>query len=146
MNVQPAESERGFTMVEVLVAAFLLLVALVAVGSSLNHSGGVNTSARDHARAAFVAQTHLERLLAQGYDVLPTGGDLDANVTGFNQTVDEDDDGQNDFIVRWFVQDNQPVSGSKLIMVRVGPLHSASGVDQRERLVTFATYLARRGT
>lgn len=142
--MQSAESARGFTIVEALVASFLLLVALVTVGASLTLSGGVNTSARDHASAAFVAQTQMENLLAQGYDALATGGDLDTNVVGFNQSVDQDGDGQRDFIVRWFVQDDQPVSGSKLIMVRVGPLHSTSGVEQRQRLVTFTTYLARR--
>ena len=146
MNVQPAESERGFTMVEVLVAGALLLVALVTVSASLNLSVGVNTSARDHARAAFVAEAHMERLLAQGYAVLPTGGGVDASVEGFNTTIDQDDDGRNDFIVRWFVQDNQPVSGSKLIMVRVAPLQSTSGVDQLNRMVTLTTYLAQRGT
>jgi prepilin-type N-terminal cleavage/methylation domain-containing protein len=57
-------AERGFTLVEVLVAAFVLTVGLTAVVAGLQHARSGLETARGETTAAFLAEQRLEYLKA----------------------------------------------------------------------------------
>jgi prepilin-type N-terminal cleavage/methylation domain-containing protein len=56
--------ERGFTLAEVLVAAFVLAVGLTAVVTGLQYAQGGLEAARGETTAAFLAEQRLEHLKA----------------------------------------------------------------------------------
>jgi len=58
-------AEDGFTLVEVLIAALILILGTIALVTSLSVSRGLTTSAQAHQAAAAVAAQELERVEAQ---------------------------------------------------------------------------------
>lgn len=59
-----SSGERGFTLAEVLVAAFVLAVGLTAVVTGLQYARGGLEAARGETMAAFLAEQRLEHLKA----------------------------------------------------------------------------------
>jgi len=72
--------ERGFTLAEVLVAAFVLAVGLTAVVTGLQYARGGLEAARGETMAAFLAEQRLEHLKASSL-VSWTAADLRAGTT-----------------------------------------------------------------
>ena len=71
---------RGFTLVEVLVAAFVLVVGLTAVVTGLQYARGGIEAARGETTAAFLAEQRLEHLKAVSLASWPAA-DLRAGTT-----------------------------------------------------------------
>ncbi len=61
-------SERGFTLVEVLVALLLVSVALMALGGVFDAAGRESLSAQRHEQAISVAQRQLEQIRSLRWD------------------------------------------------------------------------------
>lgn len=61
----PANQQKGFTLVEVLVALAVLTIALAAVMRALSQSIDTSASLRDHTLAMWVAQNRLAKHLAE---------------------------------------------------------------------------------
>src|SRR5436305_969163 len=81
------KSERGFTLLEVLVATTIMAVAVAGLMSSLNTSLLNAGKLTDHDRAANIARAKMDELLLQAK--LPhnveIGGPLDPAMTGWKQ-------------------------------------------------------------
>lgn len=79
MNL-PQSGERGFTLAEVLVAAFVLTVGLTAVVTGFQYARGALEAARGETTAAFLAEQRLEHLKAVSLASWPAA-DLAAGTT-----------------------------------------------------------------
>ena len=74
--------ERGFTLVETIVAAAILMVALVALAELLAVSVRMHQIGRDSASAARLAQDKFEEMMKMNFGTNPAiqvGGALNAN-------------------------------------------------------------------
>jgi len=95
-------SERGFTLIEVLIALVLLAVALAAMVPTLLHTIRGNSFAGDATLAATYAQAKLEELRRRAFDNPdPSVTDDLVGLCGSMQT-DTTADG---FVVKWQVKD-----------------------------------------
>ncbi|HLQ21746.1 MAG TPA: type II secretion system protein [Gemmatimonadales bacterium] len=94
-------SEAGFTLVEALVAIVILVFGLIAVTNLMLVAASSNSVANQATAAATVAAQRLELLKAQPFTSLAVGGDLDSDVTNFNQ--DDDVAGVGRIHTRWTV-------------------------------------------
>jgi Tfp pilus assembly protein PilV len=100
-GVQLPQSEAGFTLMEALIAMMILTFGLIAVANLMIVAASSNTVANQATAAATVAAQRLELLKAQPFTSLAVGGDLDSDVTNFNQ--DDDLPGVGRIHTRWQV-------------------------------------------
>ena len=105
---------HGFTLIEVVLALFLIAVCLVStaplfvVAKQQNAAGGEDTA------LGAIATRHLERLHSIDYHFLEPGGDLEAEIDGYL------DDSEPGYLVRWVIADDPGAVGLlKVITVRV---------------------------
>jgi type IV pilus modification protein PilV len=94
-------SEAGFTLVEALVAIVILVFGLIAVTNLMLVAASSNSVANQSTAAATIAAQRLEQLKAQPFTSLTTGGDVDSDLTNFNQ--DDDVPGVGRIHTRWAV-------------------------------------------
>lgn len=94
-------SEAGFTLVEALVAIVILVFGLIAVTNLMLVAASSNSVANQATAAATIAAQRLEQLKAQPFTSLTAGGDLDSDVTNFNQ--DDNVPGVGRIHTRWAV-------------------------------------------
>ncbi len=104
----------GFTLVEVVLALFLLAVGVIATAPLFVYAARENAVGGDLGVVGDLAVRHMELLRATDYAILANGGDLSSNVNGFY------DDSEPGFAVRWVIADNpNPPASTKTISVRV---------------------------
>ena len=72
-------SERGFTLIEVMVSLVIVAFALTAIAASMNQMIDSATAMRDRTYASWIAQNKIAELRLAGTipDVSTTSGDLD---------------------------------------------------------------------
>lgn len=138
-------SERGFSLIEAVVAAGMVAGALAALAQVLALSIGNNVSARSGSAAMVLAGQKMEELRAMRWDEAGAGaspGDtLSGNVAGYVDYVDQSGHvlGGGDtapagtvYIRRWSVVPLPASPGALLLQVRV----TKPGRDDAARLVT----------
>jgi prepilin-type N-terminal cleavage/methylation domain-containing protein len=79
-------SERGFTLVETLIASIVLTVALVALAELLAVSVRMHQIGRDSASAARLAQDKFEEMMKMNFNTNPAiqvGGNLATNTANY---------------------------------------------------------------
>ena len=142
------QSERGFTLVEIMVATVILSIGLLASASMQLSAVRVNSSANGMTAATNLAQSSLEELMARQYTQAFTDPDLigdeavggtlepftDSNSNGlwdFGESyVDSNGNSVWDaahvdpnpppgYTITWSVIDNRPVEHAKLIRIYV---------------------------
>lgn len=64
---------RGMSLIEVMAALLILMVAFIALVQSFPFSQTIVKTAENSTKAAYLAQSKLEELLALNYDNLPVG-------------------------------------------------------------------------
>ncbi|MBW1901310.1 MAG: prepilin-type N-terminal cleavage/methylation domain-containing protein [Deltaproteobacteria bacterium] len=132
-----AKKEAGFTLVELIVAVFVLSVGLLAVGSMQIGSVKGNSTANGITQGITWAENQVERLIERAYDD-PLLADTDGD--GTNQDADsdgQDDNGgnfglddvtvatadnsltQGDYTVLWNVAENVVVNNTKTVNIIV---------------------------
>ncbi|MCD6198997.1 MAG: prepilin-type N-terminal cleavage/methylation domain-containing protein [Deltaproteobacteria bacterium] len=90
------DDQRGFSLIEILIAITVFAIGILAVGNMQITAIKGNSFANDLTEAVTLAQSKMEELISLNYnDPLLDDGDLD----GTNQDLDDDgiDDGGNDF-------------------------------------------------
>lgn len=81
--ISPRAHERGFTLIEALIAMVILAFGMIAVSNLLIVAASSNTVANQSTAATTTATEALERLKAQPFGLLAAGGDLDNDVAGY---------------------------------------------------------------
>jgi len=127
------DTERGFTLVEVLVAMLIFAFGILAVINMQYVASQTNTRSRHVTEGMLIAQNRVEQLMALPYDhttLADDGGgdDLNAGVDSqAGKTVDEEllDAGHREspaqpyYRVGWNVRDDWPYAETKTIRVIV---------------------------
>lgn len=109
MNAHMKRSEKGFSLVEVLVALSIFIIGLLAVAKVLDTSIQYTSSARLLTEATEIAQYQMEELMSAPYNDL----DLDESLSPYGP------DSIGHYRVSWTVQDNVPLSAMKTIQLTV---------------------------
>ena len=99
-------TDRGFTLVEVMIGMAIFFIGFLAIGSMQIAAINGNAGAREATEAATRATDQLETLIALPYESI-----VDGEVT----------DGA--YNVTWDVTNNTPLDNTKTIMVTVEWLH-----------------------
>src|SRR5688572_30532743 len=104
--------ERGFSLIEALVALVIFAFVLAGLGVLMLATTETNTQARRQTTALTVAQQKLEELMATSFTAI-TGGNDTVNEAGISA-------GANAYYTRvWTVASNSPGAGMKTIVVTV---------------------------
>jgi type IV pilus assembly protein PilV len=99
---QPMDN-RGFTLVEVMIGMAIFAIGFLAVSAMQITAIQGNGSAREGTEAATLAAAQAERLMAQPYASIVTGGPMTNGA----------------YTLSWNVADDSPVNGTKTITIRV---------------------------
>jgi len=104
--------EKGFTLIEVLMASLVLVVGLGVIGSIVSGMVQKNFYGQRHTQAVILAQNKIEELLTAGYDSdLLDEGDYENANNPINATADS----SGVFFQFWKVEDVKPIDRSKYI-------------------------------
>lgn len=106
-------SERGFSLVEVLVALFLITIGVLAAAPMFIYATQGNAVGADFGSGGALGVERMELLRSQPYSALAAGGGLTSDVTGYFDTSDPG------YRVRWQITDNVSPANTKTIEVRV---------------------------
>lgn len=128
--VNKKRNQSGFSLVEVMVALFLISIGVLAAAPMFIYAIQGNAVGADFGSAGALAVERMEILRAQSYSTHVAGGNLSSNSTGYFDTGDPD------FIVRWTVADNISPSGTKTITVRATALGQRVGLNKQVTLTT----------
>jgi prepilin-type N-terminal cleavage/methylation domain-containing protein len=125
-------NERGFTLLEMLIAVTLLAVVVLGVAPMFMMAAERSAAGADMGLVGALAVETMESLRAEPMFNLAAGGSLisDATVGGtpyFNGS-------EPGYIVRWQVTDNATPVGGKRLTVRALALRQVSGVPKEVTL------------
>ena len=109
-------SEKGFTLVEVIMASLILIVGMGIIGSIISDITRKNFFSSRHTQAVILAQNKIEELLKDGYES-PTlnEGDYENPLNPVNATGDS----AGVFYQYWTIEDLRPIPKSKQITSKV---------------------------
>lgn len=124
------KSQRGITLIEIMVAMVLFGIGLSMALRTLPDSNVVTTKARNITKATNLAQEQIEHLMGIDY------GNADLNA---GTHTDADNPLDNHFTRSWVVADDNPVADMKRIDVTVSFQTAA-----KDSTVTLSTYLTSR--
>ena len=137
-------NERGMTLVELLVAAFIITVGLVAIGGGFQIATSGVATGQQQTIATLLAEQRLEAIKA--FAVSTAGGQGFANVTSTNFAATEDYGAITNYTTyRRTTTITNPTTSTKRITVSVfwRPV-AVSGTTNAERDVTVSVVLASR--
>ena len=106
---------RGYTLIEVLIALAIFAIGFLSLASIQIKSITQNASARMYTDATVMAVESLERLISLPYN----HSDLNQGNNPHRMTADG-------YTIEWNVQDNVPVASAKTITVNVTGANSYS--------------------
>jgi type IV pilus assembly protein PilV len=102
-------NEKGFTLVEVLIAVSIFAVGLLAVAMMLDTAIQYNSSARSISEATEIAHSQMEQLMNSPYD----DASLDEASSPYGPNTIAN------YNVSWTVRENVPMSAMKTISLSV---------------------------
>jgi prepilin-type N-terminal cleavage/methylation domain-containing protein len=96
-SLRKAHKQRGFTLIETMVAILILTIGLVGTAALMSSSVNMGAHARYQSTAALLASEKMEDLsrFPSGDPSLSTGGTLTADVAGFSDSVQISSDNGN---------------------------------------------------
>jgi prepilin-type N-terminal cleavage/methylation domain-containing protein len=127
----PGHGARGFSLVEVLVALFLIALGVLAAAPMFVYAMQGNASGADFGSVGAIAVEQMEQLRSQTFASLAAGGSLTVSQTGYS------DLGDPEYIVRWRITDNATPATIKTITVRVIAVRQVVGQRKEITLTTL---------
>jgi type IV pilus modification protein PilV len=126
--------QAGFTLIEALVAMFILSFGIAAIANLMLVAASSNSVGNATTASAAIASREMERLKAVPYNTLTVGGDLNNNAAGFFR---EDNVPGVGFIrTRWTVtQTNDPQV--RFITLRSQAEGALTGARSRAQFTVF---------
>ena len=110
------ERQKGFTLVEVIMASIILLIGLGIIGAVVSGLVSKNFYGQRHTQAVILSQNKIEELLNDGYE----SDNLDqGNYSNPLNPVNATGDSSGVFNQYWSIQDVQPIQRSKQIISTV---------------------------
>jgi len=100
------KTERGFSLLETMLAMLIMLMILLSVAQLFGMSVAVNKAADDITQVTSLASEMIEQLKFRGYDGLTAGGSLASDATGYFDLPSVDEDADAEFTRRWQLTDN----------------------------------------
>ena len=125
------ESSSGFTLVEVIVALFLIGLGVLAEAPMFMYAMQGNAVGGEKGEAGALAVEQMEILRATPYGSLTIGGSLTVDTTGYVDVTDPD------HTVRWLIAANTAPTGSMVITVRVIPSGTIPGSSREVTLTSI---------
>jgi Tfp pilus assembly protein PilV len=110
--VKANDSQRGTSLLEVLIALFLLAVAVVSLAPLFITSADIGAAGGEIGMLNSVANDRMETLRATPFHALGAGGSLTSDVSGYSDTSNPD------FTVRWEIVNGGGPTGTRTITVR----------------------------
>jgi prepilin-type N-terminal cleavage/methylation domain-containing protein len=124
---------RGFSLIEVLVALFLLQLAILALAPLFIFATQATASSGTMGAVGAAAVERMELLRETDFDLLTAGGSLTSDVTGYSDTTDPD------VILRWEVTDDATPPTMKTIEVRAISTEAVLGLPKEITLTNLVT-------
>ena len=121
--------ERGFSLVEVLVALFVIALGVLAAAPMFVYAMQGNAAGADFGSVGAIAVERMELLRSQTFGSLTAGGNLASSVTDYSDLSDPQ------YIVRWRIQDNATPPTTKVITIRAIAVRQVVG-QRKEITVT----------
>ena len=109
-------SEKGFTLIEIIVALFILVLGVAMSGTVLTTVVKKNFLSLRHTQAVNLAQNKIEELMNEGYVSTSMGEGSYSNPLN---PVNETGDSNGVFYQYWEIEDVNPIERAKLITSRV---------------------------
>ena len=110
------KSERGFTLIEVIMASLMLVIGIGIVGSIISVIVQRNFYSQRHTQAVLLAQNKIEELLNDGYSNSNLNEDSYENTLN---PVNATGDSNGIFYQFWTIDDLNPIPRSKLITSKI---------------------------
>ncbi|HXV75366.1 MAG TPA: prepilin-type N-terminal cleavage/methylation domain-containing protein [Candidatus Polarisedimenticolaceae bacterium] len=123
--------ERGFSLVEVLVALFLIALGVLAAAPMFVYAMQGNATGADFGSVGAIAVERMELLRASSFVSLAAGGSLTVSQSGYSDLSDPD------FIVRWRITDDAAPPSVKTITVRAIAVRQVVGQRKEITLTTL---------
>ncbi|MGH9749425.1 MAG: type IV pilus modification PilV family protein [Candidatus Polarisedimenticolia bacterium] len=123
--------QGGFTLVEVLLALFLMGIALLAAAPMFVHAMKQNATGADLGTVGAAAAERMELLRSGDFDALPAGGSLTIDVPGYLDASDPA------VVVRWQIVDNGAPATLKTVSVRAVAVRQVIGLRKEIVLSTL---------
>ena len=121
----------GFTLIEVLIALFLMGLALLAAAPMFVSAVKVTASGADYGSVGARAVDWMEDWRRPDFFNLPAGGSLTTNIAGYYDLT------QPPFTVRWTITDDATPATLKTVTVRVIATRLAIGLQKEITLTTL---------
>jgi prepilin-type N-terminal cleavage/methylation domain-containing protein len=126
-----AAEARGFSLVEVLVALFLIGLGVLAAAPMFIYAMQGNATGADFGSVGAIAVERMEQLRSLTFANLPAGGSLTVSQNGYSDLTDPD------YIVRWRITDNATPPTIKTISVRTIAVRQVVGERKEITLTTL---------
>jgi prepilin-type N-terminal cleavage/methylation domain-containing protein len=130
-SVADGRASGGFTLVEVLIALFLIGLGVLAAAPMFIYAMQGNAVGADFGSVGAVAVERMELLRAEEYQLLLPGGSLTSNVTDYFDASNPD------VLARWTITENVTPPNSKTITVRVIATRQVVGERKDVTLTTI---------
>ena len=133
-------SDRGFTLVEVIMASLLLVVCVMIISSVISGIVRKNFYSQRHTQAVILAQNKIEELLNDGYSSSNLDeGEYENPLNPVNATGDS----SGYFYQYWEIEDLRPIPRSKMITsvvkwVPVGSEDDTTGTVEMDQVILTA--------
>lgn len=122
---------HGFSLVEVLVALFLIALGVLAAAPMFVYAMQGNATGADFGSVGANAVERMELLRGQDYASLAPGGSLNVSQVGYS------DLGDPDVVVRWTIAENANPAGTRTIVVRAIATRQVVGQRKEVTLTTL---------
>lgn len=117
--------ERGFTLIEILVAMLMLSLGLLAVAPMFVTAARQNAGSADAGVVGALAVERMELLRGEAFDTLAAGGSLTTDTSESGD--DYFDRSTSGYVVRWQISENATSNGGLRIAVRAAALNQKIG-------------------